>query len=103
LFQTIRTDFGLMQSTLDSMLVRAEAVESMGPHSAPYNVAMIDLHNTANGIETSLLEALPYLYLSFGNLVFSAVWVAAIISVFAAMRKVNSRTKTRYEQQYNAV
>lgn len=103
LFQTIRTDFGLIQSTLDDMLVRAEAIESMGPHSEAYNVAMMDMHESANGIEANLLEALPYMYIGFGNIILSAIWVVVIIAVFGAMRKVNNRTKARYEKQSEAV
>jgi glycosyltransferase involved in cell wall biosynthesis len=103
LFPTIRTDFVLIQSALDDMLARAKTVESMGPHSAAYNIAMIDMHRSADGIETNLVEAIPYMYISFGNVVISAIWVAVIIAVFAAMRKVNSKTKARLEQQAKTV
>jgi hypothetical protein len=103
LFPTIRTDFVLIQSALDDMLARAEALELMEPHSASYNMAMIDLHRSANGIEANLVEAIPFMYISLGNVVLSAIWVAVIIAVFAAMRKVNSMTKARSEQQARAV
>lgn len=103
LFPTIRTDFVLIQSALDDMLARAEALESMGPHSDSYNIAMMDMHRSADGIETNLIEAIPYMYISFGNVVLSAIWVAVIIAVFATMRKVNSITKARLEQQARAV
>jgi len=103
LFPTIRTEFSLIQSALDDMLIRAEAIESMGTHGAAYNIAMIDMHRSADGIETSLVEAIPYMYISLGNVVVSAIWVVVIIAVFAAMRKVNSITKARIEQQYKAV
>jgi cellulose synthase/poly-beta-1,6-N-acetylglucosamine synthase-like glycosyltransferase len=103
LFPTVRTDFALIQSALDNMLLRAEAVESMTPHSEAYNMAMADLHESASAIEVNLMEALPYMYVSFENLVLAGVWVTAIIAVFAAMRKVNARTKARYQQQYKEV
>jgi flagellar biosynthesis protein FliQ len=64
---------------------------------------MIDMHRSADGIETNLVEAIPYMYISFGNVVISAIWVAVIIAVFAAMRKVNSKTKARLEQQAKTV
>ncbi len=103
LFPTIRTDFVLIQSALDDMLARAEALESMEPHSGSYNMAMIDLHRSANGIEANLVEAIPFMYISLGNVVLSAIWVAVIIAVFAAMRKVNSMTKARSEQRAREV
>jgi hypothetical protein len=103
LFPTIRTDFVLIQSALDDMLVRAEALESMGPHSASYNIAMMDMHRSADGIETNLVEAIPYMYISFGNVVTSAIWVAVIIAIFAAMRRANSMAKARLEQRAKTV
>ncbi len=103
LFQTVRTDFGMIQSALDEMVLRAKSAEAMGPHGEAYNIAMKDLHDSADGIETNLLEALPYMYLSYGNMMLSGIWVAVIISLFAAMRKANNRIRARYEQQYKAV
>ncbi|HJS81579.1 MAG TPA: hypothetical protein VJ742_01955, partial [Nitrososphaera sp.] len=101
LFQTVRTDFALIQSVLDDMLVRAEQTESMEPHSASYNVAMLDMHESANSLESNLKEALPYMFLSPASVLFAVVWVAAIILVFAAMRVANNRTRAKYEQQYS--
>jgi hypothetical protein len=100
LFQTVRTDFVLIQATLDDVIVRADLAKSMDPHSAAYNVAMIDMHDTADALEANLLEALPYMFVSLGNMIFASMWVLAIIAIFAAMRKVNSRTRAKYEQQY---
>jgi hypothetical protein len=103
LFQTVRTDFALIQTALDDVLARAQVAESMDPHSSAYNVALIDMHNTANALESNLLEAMPYMYIGLSNIVLASVWVVAIIAVFAAMRVVNNKTRERYEQQYKAV
>jgi cellulose synthase/poly-beta-1,6-N-acetylglucosamine synthase-like glycosyltransferase len=103
LFQTVRTDFALIQTALDDVLVRAELSESMDPHGSAYNVALIDMHNTANALESNLLEAMPYMYIGLWNIALASVWVVAIIVVFAAMRMVNNKTRERYEQQYKTV
>ena len=103
LFQTVRTDFKLIQSTLDDVQTRAELVESMDPHGSAYNAALIDMHRTADTLEANLLEALPYMYISFVNVIIASVWVVAIIAVFAAMRVVNSKTRARYEQPSKTV
>lgn len=100
LFQTVRTDFALIQSAHDDLLVRTELVESMDPHSSSYNAAMFDMHRSVDTLEGNLLEALPYMYISIGNIVFSIVWVVAIIGVFAGMKVANGKVKARYEQQY---
>ncbi|HKU49812.1 MAG TPA: glycosyltransferase, partial [Nitrososphaera sp.] len=101
MFQTVRTDFALIQGVLHDMLVRTDRAESLDPHSSAYNVAMIDMHDSADGLEANLTEALPYMYVSIGNIVFASIWVTAIIGVFAAVRMANSKARARYEQQYN--
>ena len=103
LFQTVRTDFALIQTDLEDILARTELAESMDPHSGAYNMAMIDMHDSADALEANLIEALPYMYIGFGNIALAAVWVVAIIAVFAGMRIVNSKTHAKYEQQYKAV
>jgi cellulose synthase/poly-beta-1,6-N-acetylglucosamine synthase-like glycosyltransferase len=103
LFQTVRTDFALIQTDLQDILARAELAESMDPHSSAYNVAMIDMHDSADALEANLLEAMPYMYIGVGNIVLASVWVVAIIAVFAGMRIVNSKTQAKYEQQYKTV
>jgi hypothetical protein len=103
LFQTVRTDFALIRTAIDDVLTRADIAESMDPHSGAYNVALIDMHNAANALESNLLEALPYMFVGIGNIALASVWVVAIIGVFAAMRMVNSKSRARYEQQYKTV
>lgn len=103
LFQTVRTDFKLIQANLDEVLARADLVDSMEPHGTAYNAAMYDMHRTADTLEENLLEALPYMYISFANITIASVWIIAIVVVFAIMRVVNSKTRARYEQQYKTV
>jgi len=100
LFPTLRTDFNLIHNELDNILVRAAATSTLPPHGEAYNTAMRDMHETTNGIEADLTEALPYMYVSLVNIVIGALWIAAIIGIFAAMRKV--RTK-HTQQQYKTI
>ena len=100
LFQTARTDFGTIQETLADMQERAEIAKAMSPHSTSYNVAMIDMHETAGGIQENVIEAMPFMYITAGSVAVGGAWVATIIAVFAAMRIVNEKTKARYEQQF---
>jgi hypothetical protein len=100
LFPTLRTDFTLIHAELHNMVVRAAATSNMPPHGEAYNAAMRDMHETTNGIEADLKEALPYMYVSLTNIVLGALWVAAIIAIFAVMRKA----RTKYaQQQYKTV
>ncbi|MEM3094495.1 MAG: glycosyltransferase family 2 protein, partial [Nitrososphaera sp.] len=91
LFPTARTDFGLIRENLDGILLRAESASAMVPHSEQYNMAMSDMHKSAESINLGLMEAIPYMYISISNLVMAGLWVAAIIAIFAAMRRARTR------------
>jgi cellulose synthase/poly-beta-1,6-N-acetylglucosamine synthase-like glycosyltransferase len=95
LFPTARTDFGNIQANLGGMLMRAETTAAMVPHSEQYNVAMRDMHQSAYVIKLSLEEAVPYMYISLSNIVMAGLWVAAVISIFAVMRRARARVQVK--------
>jgi cellulose synthase/poly-beta-1,6-N-acetylglucosamine synthase-like glycosyltransferase len=99
LFSTARTDFGHIQSTLDGMLKRAEFTSGMIPHSEEYNMAMRDLHESSYVIKLNLYEAIPYMYIGLTNLVAAGLWVAAVIAIFAAMKRARARVQVKVEGQ----
>lgn len=88
LFPTTRTDFALIQADLDSIVFRADLASAMDPHSEIYNVAIRDMHLSTESIRTDLLEVIPYTYISLTNVILAGLWVAIIIAIFAAMRKI---------------
>jgi hypothetical protein len=97
LFPTPKTDFGLIQADLDSIVLRANIASGMDPLSESYNIAIIDLHLSAGSIRTNLLELIPYTYITLGNIVLAASWVAAIIAIFALLNKTRtSKTAIPY-------
>jgi hypothetical protein len=88
LFPTTRTDFALIQADLESIVLRADLASAMDPQSEIYNVAIRDMHVSTESIRTDLLEVIPYTYISLTNVILAGLWVAIIIAIFAAMRKV---------------
>ena len=90
LFPTPKTDFGLIQANLDSIILRANIASAMDPLSESYNIAIIDLHLSAGSIRTNLLEIIPYTYITLGNIVLAASWVAAIMAIFALLKKTRT-------------
>ncbi len=94
LFPTTKTDFALIQANLESIVLRANIASSMDPVSESYNIAIIDLHMSAGYIRTNLLEIIPYTYITLGNIVLAALWVATIIAIFALLKKIrNAKTE----------
>jgi len=94
-FPNPRTDFGLIQNDLDSMLLRSVSISSVEPNSAAYNTGLEDLHGSIKIIESNLEEATPYVYVSFINILLGGLWVGVIMLIFAALRR--GRAKLSYE------
>jgi cellulose synthase/poly-beta-1,6-N-acetylglucosamine synthase-like glycosyltransferase len=92
LFPTSKTDFGLIQANLDSIVIRANIASSMDPVSEGYNIAIRDMHMSAGVIRTNLLEIVPYTYISLSNIILAALWVTAVIVIFATLRKIKTKT-----------
>src|SRR5215210_3211549 len=101
LFPTANTDFALIQDNLDSIVFRANIASAMDPRSESYNIAIRDMHVSAGSIRTNILEVIPYTYITIGNIVLTGLWVAVIIVIFAAMRKIKTTTTTTI--QYKTV
>jgi len=98
-FPTAKTDFALIQRNLDDMLARANSISSLEPYSTEYNTGMYDMHVTLKTMQEDLVDATPYLYVSFTNIMLSTVWIAVILALFAIMRRGRARFKEEYENQ----
>jgi cellulose synthase/poly-beta-1,6-N-acetylglucosamine synthase-like glycosyltransferase len=96
-FSTARTDMGLIQNDLSAMVSRAISVSSEGPNSSAYNAALQDIHASIKILQTNLQDAIPYLYVSFTNVILSIIWIAIIVFIFAIMNKRRPKI-TQYEQ-----
>jgi predicted DNA repair protein MutK len=95
-FSTARTDMGLIQNDLSAMVSRANSVSSEGPNSSAYNAALQDIHASIKILQTNLQDAIPYLYVSFTNVILSIIWIAIIVFIFAIMNKRRPKI-TEYE------
>ena len=98
-FPTARTDYALIQRNLDDILARSNSISSLEPYSTEYNTGMYDIHASLKTLQEDLAEATPYLYISFTNIMFSAVWIAVILALFAIMRKGRAKFRQEYESQ----
>jgi hypothetical protein len=92
-FPNPRTDFSAIQNELDAMLSRANSISSLELDSADYNTGLADLRNSIKVIESNLIEATPYLYVSFTNITLSGIWIAIILFIFAMMKRGRAKFK----------
>ena len=94
LFPTDATDFGLIQQDLDTNIATMNKISTVSQDSADFNTAMINVHLQAQELDSNLMDAIPYMYVSFSNIVFSSVWIAAIIGIFAVLKRKKERLKS---------
>lgn len=87
IFPTATTDFGRIQADLDSIAYSLDVATAIPRDSSAYHNAMMDISSRATAVQMNLVEATPFLYVSLYNIVFATVWVAAILSIFAVLKK----------------
>ena len=93
IFPTDTTDFTRIQQDLDSLIESMDAIQNEPKSSVEYSTAMTDIHLRAVQIRQNLMDATPYMYASFSNIVFSSVWIAAILGIFAVLKRKKDQLK----------
>ncbi len=93
IFPTDTTDFGRIQKDIDSMITSVEELTGEPSNKADFNTAMLHLQVGAIQIRQNLMDATPYMYASFSNIVLSSVWIAAILGIFAIMKRKKEQLK----------
>ena len=87
IFPTDSTNFSRIQSDLDTMLISAEKISAVPTDSAAYHTGMLDINSRSVLIQENIADAIPYMYVSFSNIIFSSIWIAAILGIFAVLNK----------------
>ncbi|MBI1657481.1 MAG: glycosyltransferase family 2 protein [Thaumarchaeota archaeon] len=97
LFPNPTTDFSRISGDLAIMQESLLVAESMPRDSTAYYVAMMDISSRALTLQKNLVEATPYMYVNLSNMLFATIWVAAILAIFAVLKKRRDKL-TRFEQ-----
>ena len=97
IFPTPTTDFSRIDYDLANMEATLLVAESMPKDSTAYYVAMMDISSRAATLQKNLVEATPYMYVNLSNMIFATIWVAAILAIFAVLKKRRDKI-TAFEQ-----
>ncbi|MDQ5863898.1 MAG: glycosyl transferase, partial [Thermoproteota archaeon] len=97
IFPTAKTDLSLIQGSLNDIVTRANSIATMEPHSTEYNSGMLDIHVSLEIIQQDMIDAMPYFFVSFSNIMLSVVWIAIIFALFILIRRGRARIR---EQEY---
>lgn len=87
IFPTPSTDFGRIQQDIDIMIASVEKIATVPKDSSSYHTGMRDVHERAVILRENIMDATPYMYVSFSNIIFSSIWIAAILGIFAMLKK----------------
>ncbi|MDH3853831.1 MAG: glycosyltransferase, partial [Nitrosopumilus sp.] len=85
IFGTESTNFLRIQNNIDTMFTGVEEISSISKDNSAYHTGMLDINGRALLLKANIMDATPYMYVSPANMMFSVVWIAAIIGIFAAL------------------
>ena len=87
IFGTESTNFLRIQNNIDTMFGSVDEISSLSKGNSAYHTGMLDINDRASLLKTNIMDATPYMYVSPENMMFSTVWIAAIIGIFAALKR----------------
>jgi len=93
IFSTESTNFLRIQSDVETMLASVEKVSTVPKDSSAYHTGMLDINDRASSLRTNIMDATPYAYASVENILFSTIWIAAIIGIFSALKRKKEHLK----------
>jgi hypothetical protein len=76
-----------MHKNVDGMMDRLRGLSTAPRNTEEFNTGLMDARGQMTVLEESIVEAQPYVYVSFQNVLLSAVWIAVILLIFAAMKR----------------
>ncbi|MFN4335990.1 MAG: glycosyltransferase [Candidatus Nitrosocaldus sp.] len=93
-FPTAKTDFAMMHKSIDEIKERLRVINTLPRDGEAFNTGMSDIRGQLAQLEDNIREAIPYVYVSFQNVILSTIWITVILAIFTLMK----RGKTRIER-----
>jgi len=93
MFPTDSTNFLRMQNDVKTMIATVDKISTIPIDSSAYHTGMMDLNDSALQLRINIMDATPYAYVSAPNVMYSAIWIAAILAIFAALKTKKEQLK----------
>ena len=87
IFGTESTNFIRIQNNIETMLLDLDEMSSISKDNAAYSTGMEDINDRSLKLRINIMDATPFMYVSPANMMMSAIWIAAIIGIFAALKR----------------
>ena len=94
IFPTESTNLLRIESDVDSMITSIEKISTVPRDSSAYHTGMLDMSDRATLLKENIMDATPYMYVSVSNIVFSTMWIAVIIGIFAVLKRKKDQLAT---------
>ena len=93
LFGTESTNFMRIQNDVNTLSEDVKIISTVPKDDEAYHTGMLDINSRALSIKTNIMDATPYLYASQENILFSSIWIAAILGIFTALKRKKEQLK----------
>jgi hypothetical protein len=87
IFPTESTSFIRIDRDIDNMIANTETISGISEDNAAFQTGMTNIGERAFAIRQNIMDATPYMFVSVSNIVFSTMWIAAILGIFAALKR----------------
>ena len=94
IFPTESTNLLRIENDVDSMITSIEKISTVPKDSSAYHTGMLDMNDRATLLKENIMDATPYMYVSISNIVFSTMWIAVIIGIFAVLKRKKDQLAT---------
>jgi len=94
IFPTESTNFLRIEKAVDSMIASNEKISVVPKDSSAFHTGILDINAQAKILKENIMDATPYMYVSVSNIVFSTMWIAVIIGIFAALKRKKDQLTT---------
>ena len=93
IFSTESTNFLRIQNNIDTMITSVNEISSISKDNPAYHTGMMDITDRAVSLKINIMDATQYMYISPVNMMMSVIWVAAIIGIFAVLKRKRTQLK----------
>lgn len=93
-FPTESTNFIRIDRDVDNMLATAQTLTTVSPDSAAFQTGMTNIGERSLSLRQNIMDATPYMFVSISNIIFSTMWIAAILGVFAILKRKKDQLNT---------
>ena len=100
LFPNETTSFVRIQADLDVMITSVEKISTVPRDSSAFHTGMLDVKERAEIIQENIMDATPYMYVSGSNVLFTTIWIAGILGIFAILKRKKEELKAYDAYEY---